>query len=1000
MFNKKKAIALVGMALIANACSNADAGKSDNAKGTAKKEEKAIAKIHYSRINKDYDNSSVWAWEDAVDLLAWPEGYKKSAMDDFGAVFDIPLDEDPKKVGFLFVDYQTGEKDGGDRYFQLDKTKEVWVMEGSNIEYYSTPDPLEADEVRIHYKRGDGSYEPWTLWVWNDVDVDLSAGWPNGIQSLGETSYGAYYDVKVTGNSIGIKPANVTDGSGDNGDRNFKKLDKYRELFINDEGDNVYVGPNMDLPDGIEKAEILSKDTIKLTFSNMDTLDESTVTITNKMGETVEMMAASRDGNNLIVKVGEIKDENLPYSIKYDDYNINAKKGIAYIDTMYAYDGDDLGATYMNGGAILKLWTPSASKVEVDLYDKDENLVKSLPLAKGDKAVWSVVLNKSNTGIADLNGYFYQYRVTNNGKEKKVLDPYAKSLAEFRVNTSASNKNKVDSVGKAAIINPKLIEKVKSYADIDGYNKKTDAVIYEVHVRDFTSQEGLSLDSTFGTFDAFKEKLDYIKSLGVTHVQLLPVMASYFGDESKNAIRETEYKSGNSIYNWGYDPHSYFAVDGMYSEDSKNPLERMNELKELINAVHDAGMGVILDVVYNHTAQLSLLEDIVPSYYSYLKADGSPKDSFGGSLVGTTHAMTRKLIVDSVKYFTEEFKVDGYRFDMMGAMDADTVGLAYKEAAKLNPKTLFLGEGWRTYSGDDGISAKPADQDWMKDTDNVAVFSDEIRNELKSGFGSEGEKRFITGGARNISTIFNNIIGEPGNFKADSPVDVVQYIAAHDNLTLHDVIAHSSRLSSVTDEEEIQKRIRLGNTIILTSQGVAFLHAGQEYGRTKKWNADKMPSQKYTLVDETKEVFIHDSYDSSDVINAFDWNAVADGGRGHDTMEYTKGLIELRRSTDAFRLGDAAKVEANVKLLYPSKTKSDVIISYSAKATNGDTYYVFVNGDKKARTFNIGMDLTGGEVIVDAAHAGVDAIANPTGVKVGKDMVEVEGLSSVVIRVK
>jgi pullulanase/glycogen debranching enzyme len=213
-----------------------------------------------------------------------------------------------------------------------------------------------------------------------------------------------------------------------------------------------------------------------------------------------------------------------------------------------------------------------------------------------------------------------------------------------------------------------------------------------------------------------------------------------------------------------------------------------------------------------------------------------PKGSFGGGQVGSTHLMTRRLIIDSLVYLTDTYKVDGFRFDMMGNLDLDTITQAYEKVSALNPQTLWIGEGWRTFNGDYGISdVTPADQDAMHLTDAVSVFSDEVRNELKSGFGIEGQPRFLTDGKRTLSLLYSNMIAQPGNVSEDDPGDIVQYIEAHDNLTLHDVIALSIKKDPKTSEEEILRRQCLGNALLLTHQGIVFLHSGQEYGRTKQF---------------------------------------------------------------------------------------------------------------------------------------------------------------------
>jgi len=304
-----------------------------------------------------------------------------------------------------------------------------------------------------------------------------------------------------------------------------------------------------------------------------------------------------------------------------------------------------------------------------------------------------------------------------------------------------------------------------------------------------------------------------------------------------------------------------------------------------------------------------------------------------------------------------------------------------------------------------------ADQDWMDKTENVGVFSDEIRNELKSGFGSEGEPRFITGGARSIDTIFNNIKGQPSNTSEDDPGDMVQYIEAHDNMTLYDVIAQSIKKDPSIPENnlEIHKRIRVGNSLILTSQGTAFLHAGQEYGRTKQWHGEGVPEQKYHELKDAQGnpfgYFIHDSYDSSDAINMFDWQKAVNKKQypiNTVTREFTQGLIELRRSTNAFRLGDQQLVNQNVNLLdLPEIQDTDLVIAYKAVSTDDTgTYYVFVNADTQARTLTLGdINLTKGKVVVDSDEAGKTPVSKKSGFTLGNGALTIDPLTTIIFKV-
>ncbi|ENI8789388.1 LPXTG cell wall anchor domain-containing protein, partial [Listeria monocytogenes] len=339
---------------------------------------------------------------------------------------------------------------------------------------------------------------------------------------------------------------------------------------------------------------------------------------------------------------------------------------------------------------------------------------------------------------------------------------------------------------------------------------------------------------------------------------------------------------------------------------------------------------------------------------------------------------------------------------------------------------IMLGEGWKTYAGDENKAVQPADQSWMKSTDTVAVFSDDIRNTLKSGYPNEGTPAFITGGKRNVEDVFKNIKAQPTNFEADSPGDVIQYIAAHDNLTLFDIIAQSIKKDPAVaaNNQEIHRRMRLGNLMMLTSQGTPFIHSGQEYGRTKQFrdpaykypvSEDKVPNKAHLLTNEDGTpfeypYFIHDSYDSSDAVNHFDWTKATDSEKFPENAKsraYMKGLISLRKSTDAFTRSSKAEVDQNVTLItQPGKDgveKEDLVLGYQVVASNGDIYAVFVNADKKERNFNFGeayKHLAGAEIVADGNTAGVSAISNPAGVTRNSNGLTLAPLTATILRIK
>ncbi|WP_234405522.1 pullulanase [Paenibacillus sp. IHBB 10380] len=993
-------------------------------------------RIHYNRTDGNYVDVGLWLWGDvAKESGGWPSGatpFPVGQVDSYGAFVDVQLKDAAQKVGAIVVNRKDGTKDGGDKQMKMTtpESNEVWIKEGSDQVTTYEPINIPANTVRVHYQRTDNNYSSYGIWNWEDVATPTD-DWPSGATPFPADQvdkYGAYVDIPLKENAkkMSFFVVNRTLGDADKEvNRNFNLLDKYNQLWIKQGDNNVYVSPFGEVSTSLLSAEILTESKIVLGFTMTEGLEaealKSELTITDKNGDAVTINSVKITSPTAIeVTTTPFLVENAPLSVTYSGRSVSALTGWRMIDEMYNYEGDDLGATYKAGNVTFKLWAPKASSVIAKVYDKVDStkLIGSVNLTKEDKGVWSAVVapgELEGASVTDLKGYFYQYEVTNNGETKQVLDPYAKSMAAFTVDTKGDVGSDGDDVGKAAIVdlsgtNPTGFD----FANINGYEKREDAIIWEIHVRDFTSDPSIKDDlnnATWGSYDAFKSKLGYIKSLGVTHVQLLPVMAWYFGDETKMNERELEYSAQDNEYNWGYDPHNYFTPDGAYSENPADPELRIKELKAMIDAIHDAGMGVVLDVVYTHMAKTGLLNDIVPNYYAFQDANGNFIGGFGNNLA-TNHKMAEKLMVDSVKYWFDEYKIDGMRWDMMGDATYDSVQKAYDAAAIINPNALFIGEGWRTFGGaaaDPSLAGKGADQDWMDKTDSVGVFSDEIRNELKSGFGNEGEPRFITGGARDINVILNNIKAQPSNTADDDPGDMVQYIEAHDNLPLYDIIAQSIKKdpSIAANDLEIHKRIRLGNLLMLTSQGTAFLHAGQEYGRTKQWKAAGKPEQKYhESADETGDVFgyfVHDSYDSSDAINKFDWEKATNEMQypvNNTTREYTAGLIALRKSTDAFRLGDKSLVDSNITLISaPEVQSSDLIIGYKNKATDGTGhYYVFVNADSTERTMTFDEDLTTGKVLVDNDEAGLNEVSAKSGFVLTADSIILDPLTAVIIK--
>ena len=1002
-------------------------------------------RIHVKKLpEENKDAQGLWTWDDVEKPSEnWPNGalsFKDAKKDDYGYYLDVKLKgEQAKKISFL-INNTAGKNLTGDKSVEklAPKMNEAWLDQDNKVFSY---EPQPAGTIRVNYYRTDGNYDKKSLWYWGDVKEPSSGEWPNGTDFTATGKYGRYIDIplKDAAKDLGFLLLDRNKQGDDvkirKEDYKFTDLKNHSQIFLKDDDESIYTNPYYVHDIRMTGAQHVAKSRIESSFSTLvgakkdDILKHSS--ITDYQGNKVAITDVEVDeAGKKVTYIGDFSDTQHPYTVSYNSDRFTTRSSWRLKDESYSYDGP-LGATLKEDGkrVDLTLWSPSADKVSVVVYDKKdpEKVVGTVALEKGEKGTWKQTLDaNSGLGISNYTGYYYHYQIERQGKTVLVLDPYAKSLAAW--NSDLAKTDTAHKVAKAAFVDPaKLGPQDLTYGKIRNFKSREDAVIYEAHVRDFTSDPAIAKDLTkpFGTFEAFIEKLDYLKDLGVTHIQLLPVLSYYFVNELKNHERLSDYASSNSNYNWGYDPQNYFSLTGMYSSDPKNPEKRIAEFKNLINEIHKRGMGAILDVVYNHTAKVDIFEDLEPNYYHFMDADGTPRTSFGGGRLGTTHHMTKRLLVDSIKYLVDTYKVDGFRFDMMGDHDAASIEEAYKAARALNPHLIMLGEGWRTYAGDENMPTKAADQDWMKHTDTVAVFSDDIRNNLKSGYPNEGQPAFITGGKRDINTIFKNLIAQPTNFEADSPGDVIQYIAAHDNLTLFDIIAQSIKKdpSKAENYAEIHRRLRLGNLMVLTAQGTPFIHSGQEYGRTKQFrdpayktpvSEDKVPNKSHLLRDKDGNpfdypYFIHDSYDSSDAINKFDWTKATDRKAYPENVksrDYMKGLIALRQSTDAFRLKSLQDIKDRVHLItVPGQNgvaKEDVVIGYQITAPNGDIYAVFVNADEKAREFNLGTafaHLRNAEVLADENQAGPVGIANPKGLEWTEKGLKLNALTATVLRV-
>lgn len=579
-------------------------------------------------------------------------------------------------------------------------------------------------------------------------------------------------------------------------------------------------------------------------------------------------------------------------------------------DSWPSYRGNDLELRVDNSGTHFTLWSPKAQAAKVLIYNTDRNTpaVDTLAMTQSDGGTWRVSVPEK------LYGKFYTFAVTVDGKQ----------LAE----TPGIWAKAVGTNGhRAAIVD-------LDATDPDGWNDDrgpvidniTDAVLYEMHHRDFSMHPSSGIVHK-GKFIALTEPgttgpegvatgIDHLKELGVTHVHILP---SY----DYNSVDESQLPSNQ--YNWGYDPYNYNAPEGSYSTDPANPSTRIREMKEMVKALHDAGIGVVMDVVYNHTANNddSNFSLTAPGYFYRHRPDGTYSDASGcGNETASDRQMMSDFIVNSVKYWADEYHIDGFRFDLMAIHDIETMNRVAAELKKINPSIFVYGEGWTA-----GDSPLPADRRALKENvdkmKGIAVFSDDIRDAIKGHYSNAADRGFATGKPGNEETVKIGIVAATAHPQVDyskgnnskfpyagAPTEIINYVSCHDDLTLTDKLAKSMPGST---EAARQRAARLAQTIVFTSQGTPFIFAGEEVFRDKKG--------------------VHNSYKSPDSINAIDWTLKS---RNSAQFDYYRNLIALRKAHPAFRMTTAEDIARNIVF---DKITTPNVISYSIRNNaNGDQW--------------------------------------------------------------
>ena len=638
-------------------------------------------------------------------------------------------------------------------------------------------------------------------------------------------------------------------------------------------------------------------------------------------------------------------------------------------DKKYGYNGN-LGAIYSKDNCKFILWAPTAKEVQLVLYGNNGYEYNCKPtdiytMNKGVKGTWEIELS------GNFNGYYYNYLVNVNGEINEVVDPYAKAVGVngnrgMIIDLSTTNPN-----GWENDIKPKL-------------KSATDSIIYEAHIRD------LSIDESSGIKDEYKGKfkaltildscipgtnvktvVNHIKDMGFTHIHLLPAFDYGSVDETK---------LDKPQFNWGYDPKNYNVPEGSYSTNPYLGNVRIKEFKEMVKALHEAGIRVVMDVVYNHTYNLeSCLNKAVPGYYYRQDENNEYSDASAcGNETASERYMFRRYMIDSVIYWAKEYHVDGFRFDLMGIHDIETMKLIRNELNKIDESIIIYGEGW--IGGKSPLKEELAalkKNTHKFDKLQIAAFSDDCRDAVKGHVFYEEEAGFVNGKDGLEETIKfavvastshegvdkNNIIYSE-EFWANEPYQTVNYASAHDNYTLWDKL----KLSTVNcSEEELIAMNKLIAGIILTSQGISFIHAGEEMARTK--------------VDKNGNL-VENSFESPDEVNKICWDRKI---KYMDLCEYYKGLISLRKNYKAFRMDTNEEIQRNIKFLEIDKNfKENNVVAYIIDSKNIDSkcnkIAVIINANDE--DIDVFIDNDNWNVLVNEEIAGTSIIEKVEGNKV------------------
>ena len=725
--------------------------------------------------------------------------------------------------------------------------------------------------VTVHYRRYDEDYNDVGIWSW-DANYKKSPE-QNELLEVGRDDFGLVFQLdrsEYGSDKIGLVPRLHADWSQKDGADKFWTPDMGQEVYLVGTKNKVWT-TKPETKDQVVAAYLDARDRLIVEVSRpLKDGETSGVKITDRAGHPVALASSRHEKTNSIAVIlaQPLDVANDGYAIRvagFADSVRGTPRGILDDPALFCDREAVLGASYTHEATTFRVFAPSAAALNVVLYDEATgNAGRRLAaMTAAGRGIWEARV------FGDLAGKFYLYGLD----EREVLDIYAVNAVD-----SSRRARITDLAGTGSVpAGPRVASPV-------------DMVVYEMHVRDFTiATNSPAKPENRGKYLGFIEAAEHLKELGVTHVQLLP-------------LQDFENDEAGTNYGWGYVTTAFNSPDGWFASNP-NDDSRIREFKQLVAALHERGIGVIMDVVYNHTSNNAPFNALVPRYYYRYLPDGSYANGSGcGNDFRTEAPMARKYIADSLKYWVTEYGIDGFRFDLMALIDLDTMKEVENELRAIRPDVVLYGEPWG--GGGASTAKSPTNKQTIRGT-HLGAFNDDIRNALVGSPFERTRGGFIQDGSHRDELIR----GLQGQWRSwgDGPYQVINYMSCHDNYVVYDKLKASKPGAS---HQDILEMMKLGYLLLFTAQGVPFIHGGEEFARTKQGHEN--------------------SYNAPDDINQVDWSLKKTNA---DLFTYVRDLIALRKAHPVFRL--RAKEQIAAWLKFP-KTGDPNVLMYTYDAGNAE----------------------------------------------------------------